>query len=191
MDNALKNRSDFIGGSEANMLYLNYHTKTFKKWWEGKLTGLTQGGFTNKSMSVGTILEKDVIDLYEKIHGVKGTRDLQQSKGIARASTDYVLGNKVSDVKVTTKAFEWFLSGKVPINYKRQLMHYMYVLDMADASIIAYQADDRLLDNPFNELDASKLFEIPVIITEKELNEHKSKIEYLEHCKEMNIYPVK
>src|SRR5690625_1043791 len=133
MDKALKDRSNFIGGSEANMMYMNYHTKTFQKWWERKLTGFPAESFTNRSMAVGTILESDIIDLYEEVNGVKGERDLQLVKGFARGSTDYILGDKVSDVKATSKAFEWFLNNKVPINYKRQLIHYMYVFGLKKA----------------------------------------------------------
>jgi len=190
MDKALKNRESFIGGSEANMLYMNYNTKTFIKWWEHKLTGFPTPSFTNINMSVGTILESEIIDLYESKNRVIGERDLQKIKGFARASTDYILDDKVCDVKATNKAFEWFLSGRVPINYKRQLIHYCYVFDLNKASIIAYQVDDELLKEPFSELDQNKLFEIEVKITEKDIETHKNKIEYLDYCKSMNIFPV-
>lgn len=182
-------RNRYIGGSEANMIYMNYQSESFIKWWSEKLTELPSKSFTNKSMEVGTILEHDVIDLYERIHNVKGERDKQKVKGIARANTDYILEDKVSDVKVTKKAFEWFLTEKVPIHYKRQLIHYMYVFGLNRASIIAYQTDDNLLNNPFIKLDRYKLYEIPVKITKKEIELHKKKIEYLEFCKEMNVFP--
>lgn len=190
MDNALVDRESFIGGSEANMLYANYNTKTFIKWWEHKLTGLPSPKFTNINMSVGTILESEIIDLYEKKHNVKGIRDLQEIKGFARASTDYVLYNKVCDVKASNKAFEWFLNERVPINYKRQLIHYCYVFELDEASIIAYQVDDDLIKEPFSELDQNKLFEIEVPITKKDIEKHRLKVEYLEHCRDMNIFPV-
>jgi predicted phage-related endonuclease len=182
-------RHNFIGGSEANMMYLNYETDTFKAWWAKKLTGVNEINFNNLSMSVGTILEHDVIDLYEAKHQVKGLRDETAVKGIARANTDYIQGDKVSDVKVTKKAFEWFLADKVPANYKRQLIHYCYVLDLRKASIIAYLTDDDTLNNPFEELDENKLFEIPVKITEKDIKNHKAKLDYLEFCKETNQFP--
>lgn len=183
-------RSNYIGGSEANMIYMKYHTETFKKWWSKKLTGLPESEFTNKYMSVGTILEHDIVDLYESVHGVEGLRDESKIKGIARANTDYILNGKVSDVKATQKAFEWFISGKVPINYKRQLIHYMYVFEMQEASIIAYQVDDETLSNPFIHLDENKLFEIPVPIKQKDIDEHICRIEYLEHCRDMNMFPI-
>ncbi len=191
MDKALLNRESFIGGSEANMLYANYDTKTFIKWWEHKLTGFPTPSFTNINMSVGTILESDIIDLYEAKHRVSGERDLQKIKRFARASTDYILDDKVADVKASNKAFEWFLNDRVPINYKRQLIHYLYVFGLNRASIIAYQVDDNVLREPFSELDPNKLFEIEVPITEKEILTHKTKLEYLEYCKSMNIFPVK
>lgn len=190
MDKALLNRESFIGGSEANMLYMNYNTKTFIKWWEHKLTGFPTMNFTNINMAVGTILESDILDLYESINQVKGERDLQKIKGFARASTDYILDNKVSDVKASNKAFEWFISERVPINYKRQLIHYLYVFGLSKASIIAYQVDEELLKEPFAELEKDKLFEIPVEITNKDIQMHKNKIEYLDYCKAMNIFPV-
>lgn len=182
-------RHKYIGGSEANMVYMNYETATFKKWWSKKLTGLPEDFYTNKAMSVGTILEHDILDLYERVHDVKGIRDDQKIKGIARANTDYILGDKVSDVKATSKAFEWFLKESIPIHYKRQLTHYRYVYGLNRASIIAYQVDDTLLDNPFKDLDELKLFEIDVDITDQEIKEHKQRLDYLEHCKEMNIFP--
>lgn len=171
------------------MIYMNYQSESFKKWWAEKLTEFPSKSFTNKSMAVGTILEHDVIDLYERIHNIKGERDKQKVKGIARANTDYILDNKVSDVKVTKKAFEWFLTEKIPIHYKRQLIHYMYVFGLNRASIIAYQTNDDLLNNPFAELDRYKLYEIPIKITQKDIQVHKQKIEYLEFCKEMNVFP--
>jgi predicted phage-related endonuclease len=189
MDKALFDRESFIGGSEANMIYANYNTKTFIKWWEHKLTRFPKRNFTNKAMSVGTILESDIIDLYEHVNGVTGQRDLQSIKGIARASTDYILGEKVSDVKATTKAFEWFINERVPINYKRQLIHYMYVFELKEASIIAYQVNDELLSEPFQELDKNKLFEIPVKITKKDIETHHQKLSFLEHCRDLNIFP--
>lgn len=179
----------FIGGSEANMIYMNYNTETFKKWWSQKMSGFPQQTFKSINMDVGTILESDVIDLYEQIHNVKGVRDKQGVKGIARANTDYILGDKVSDVKVTSKAFEWYLKDKVPINYKRQLIHYMYVMDKLEASIIAYQADDELLELPFQKLEQERLFEIYVPITSKEIEIHRQKLEYLEFCRDMNVFP--
>ena len=182
-------RHKYIGGSECNMMYMNYETATFKKWWSKKLAGFTEDFFTNKAMSVGTILEHDILDLYERVNGVKGSRDDQKIKGIARANTDYIIGDKVSDVKATSKALEWFLKESIPINYRRQLIHYMYVFGLNRASIIAYQVDDELLDNPFEELDKAYLFEIDVKVTEKQLEEHKQRLDYLEHCKEMNIFP--
>lgn len=190
MDKALLNRESFIGGSEANMLYMNYSTKTFIKWWERKLTGFPSPRFTNINMAVGTILEHDIINLYEKKFQVEGLRDKQKIKGFARASTDYILGDKVYDVKSSNKAFEWFLSERVPINYKRQLIHYCYVFGYKKASIIACQVDEELLSEPFSELDSNKLFEIPVKITEKEIETHKQKIVFLEHCRDLNIFPV-
>lgn len=190
MDKALIDRESFIGGSEANMIYANYNTKTFIKWWEHKLTRFPKRNFTNKAMSVGTILESDIIDLYERVNDVVGQRDLQSIKGIARASTDYILDNKVSDVKATTKAFEWFINERVPINYKRQLIHYMYVFGWVEkASIIAYQVNDDTLSNPFEELDENKLFEIPVKITKKDIEKHHQKLSFLEHCRDLNIFP--
>lgn len=190
MITTVSDRNQFIGGSEANMLYANYHTKTFQSWWASKLSEAPSDSFTNKAMSVGTILEHDIIDLYEMVHGVKGIRDAQEVKGMARANTDYILDQKVSDVKATSKAFEWFISESVPINYKRQLIHYMYICELSEASIIAYQVDADLLDAPFQPLDKDKLFEIPVVITQEEIDEHRIRIEFLEHCKEMNIFPV-
>lgn len=191
MDKALKSRELFVGGSEANMLYANYNTKTFIKWWEHKLTGFPTPSFTNVNMAVGTILESEIIDLYEKKNNVTGKRDLQKIKGFARASTDYILGDKVSDVKASNKAFEWFLNERVPINYKRQLIHYCYVFEMNKGSLIAYQVDDQLLKEPFSTLDGNKLFEIDVPISNEEIETHRLKLEYLEYCRDMNIFPTK
>ncbi len=172
------------------MIYMNYATDSFKKWWAKKLVGVSDETYRNKSMNVGTILEHDVIDLYESLHGIVGIRDKQKVKGIARANTDYIIADKVSDVKVTKKAVEWYLKGKVPLNYKRQLIHYMYVFGLTRASIIAYQTDDELLSNPFKSLTQANLFEIDVPISNKEIHVHKQKLEYLEHCRELNIFPV-
>src|SRR5690625_234455 len=184
-----KNRELYIGGSEANYLYANYNTKTFKNWWAHKLSGIPQGSYSNRNMEVGTILEDGILDLYEKINNVKGERGLSKVKGIARGNTDYILNDKVIDVKATNSAYEWFLSGTIPIHYRRQLIHYCYVFGLNKASILAYQVDDSLLVNPFQELDESNLFEIEVKITSNNLKEHESILNYLAECRKKNIYP--
>lgn len=189
MITTVNDRYKFIGGSEANIMYMKYKTKTFQKWWATKLSELPEDQISNKSMAVGTILEHDIADLYERVNNVKGIRDKAKIKGIARANTDYILGNKISDIKATSKAFEWFVSEKIPINYKRQLTHYLYVFGLDEASIIAYLVDDETLDYPFEELSEEKLFEIPVQISEKEITFHRQLLEYLEHCRDMNIFP--
>src|SRR5690625_1548611 len=186
---ATKDRGLYIGGSEANFLYMNYNTKSFKEWWAYKLVGLPKESFLNRNMEVGTILEDEIINLYEFINQVKGERGLSKVKGIARGNTDYILGDKIIDVKATNSAYEWFLSGTIPIHYRRQLLHYCYVFGLNKASILAYQVDDSLLVNPFQELDESNLFEIEVKITSNKLKEHESILNYLAECRKKNIYP--
>lgn len=183
------NRELYVGGSEANYLYMNYNTKTFQTWWAYKLAEIPRESQPNRNMEVGTILEDEILDLYEQIHNVKGERNLSKVKGIARANTDYILGDKVIDVKATKNAYEWVLTGTIPIHYRRQLIHYCYVFGLRKASILAYQVDDSLLDNPFQELDKSKLFEIDVNITSDKLKEHERRLKYLEECREKNMFP--
>jgi predicted phage-related endonuclease len=185
-----QDRHLYIGGSEANMIYMRYNTKTFTEWWQGKLEGIADDSPPSLPMAVGTILEHPVIDLYEQVNNVTGIREKQMIKGFARANTDYIIGNKVSDVKVTKKAKEWAEKGKVPINYKRQLIHYLYVCELESASIIAYQSDESLQENPFQELKQENLFEIAVPITKEEIQIHHEKIQYLEFCRDMNVYPI-
>lgn len=185
----LDNRCDYIGGSEANMIYMGYDTKTFKQWWQTKLEGIDEESPHNLHMAVGTILEHDVLDLYERINKKTGERDGCSVKGIARANTDYVTDDKVSDVKVSTKAQEWHEKGKVPIQYRRQLIHYCYVLNMSQASIIAYQSSEELLNNPFIDLSENDLYEIEVEIKDSDIKKHQQIIEYLELCKENGLYP--
>lgn len=182
-----QDRGHFIGGSECQMIYANYNTATFKSWWEMKLRREAEPSFSNPAMAVGTILEDDVITLYEHIHGNTGERGACKVKGIARANTDYIQGDKVSDVKVSKKAFEWFLAEKVPIHYRRQLIHYCYVFDLRKASIIAYLNNGI---NPFEPLDERKLYEIEVAIKESDIEKHKQKLEYLEFCRDCGIYPA-
>ena len=186
-----KDRELYIGGSEANYIYMNYETKTFQTWWAYKLAGIPRESPTNRNMEVGTILENEILDLYEKVNNVKGERGLSKVKGIARANTDYILKNKVIDVKASNSAFEWFLTGTIPIHYRRQLIHYCYVFGLNKASILAYQVDDSLLVNPFQKLDEKRMVEIDVEITDKLIKEHEIRLQYLEKCREKYKFPVK
>ena len=183
------NRELYIGGSEANYIYMNYETKTFQTWWAYKLASIPRESLTNRNMEVGTILENEILDLYEQIHNVKGKRGLSKVKGIARANTDYILNNKVIDVKASNQAFEWFLRGTIPIHYRRQLIHYCYVFELNKASILAYQVDDSLLVNPFKELDEKRMVEIDVEITDKLIKEHQRRLNYLEECRREYKFP--
>lgn len=184
-----ESRCDYIGGSECNIIYMGYHTKTFRNWWNEKLQGIVPESPSNIHMSVGTILESDILDLYESEYNVKGIREDTRIKGIARANTDYLLNGIVIDVKCTKDAEKWFKKGSVPIKYKRQLLHYCHVYDLQQAGIIAYQTDEDLLSNPFKELDTENLYYIPVEITEQDIQTHKEKIEFLSYCKKSNIMP--
>ena len=184
-------RELYIGGSEANHLYLNYESKTFRDWWSYKLAGIPQESQPNRNMEVGTILEDEILDLYETVHGVKGERGLSKVKGIARGNTDYILNDKVIDVKASNQAFEWFLRGTIPIHYRRQLIHYCYVFELKKASILAYQVDDSLLVNPFQELDEKRMVEIEVEVTDKLIKEHEIRLQYLEKCREKYVFPTK
>jgi predicted phage-related endonuclease len=184
-----QDRHLFIGGSECHIIYMNYHTKTFREFWHNKLEGIVEESSPNRDMAVGTILEESVIDLYESLYQVKGERGIQQIKGFARANTDYIIGNKVSDVKVSKNAKKWHDKGKVPLQYKRQLIHYLFVTGLEKASIIAYQADEALKENPFVELSKENLYEIEVPITDADIQEHSRIITYLEWCRDMGIYP--
>ena len=182
-------RELYIGGSEANYIYLNYNSKTFQTWWAHKLAGIPREAPANRNMEVGTILENEILDLYEAVHGVKGKRGLSKVKGIARANTDYILNDKVIDVKASNQAFEWFLRGAIPIHYRRQLIHYCYVFELKKASILAYQVDDSLLVNPFQELDEKRMVEIDVEITDKLIKEHERRLNYLEECRREYKFP--
>src|SRR5690554_6377116 len=184
-------RELYIGGSEANYIYLNYNSKTFQTWWAYKLAGIPRESPTNRNMDVRTILENEILDLYEAVHGVKGKRGLSKVKGIARANTDYIIDDKVIDVKAANQAFEWFLTGTIPIHYRRQLIHYCYVFELNKAGILAYQVDDSLLVNPFQELDKKRMFEIDVLITLDKLEEHEARLQYLEECREKYVFPTK
>lgn len=184
-------RELYIGGSEANYIYMNYETKTFQTWWAYKLAGIPRESPANRNMEVGTILENEILDLYEAVHGVKGKRGLSKVKGIARANTDYILNDKVIDVKASNSAFEWVLTGTIPIHYRRQLIHYCYVFKLNKASILAYQVDDSLLVNPFQELDEKLMFEIDVKITLDKIKEHEIRLQYLEKCREKYEFPTK
>lgn len=184
-------RELYIGGSEANYLYLNYESKTFKDWWSYKLAGIPQESQPNRNMEVGTILEDEILDLYERVNNVKGERGLSKIKGIARGNTDYILNDKVIDVKASNLAFEWFLRGTIPIHYRRQLIHYCYVFELKKASILAYQVDDSLLVNPFQELNEKLMFEIDVKITLDKIKEHEIRLQYLEKCREKYEFPTK
>src|SRR5690606_27061477 len=106
-------RELYIGGSEANYIYLNYNSKTFQTWWAHKLAGIPREAPTNRNMEVGTILEHEILDLYEKVNNVKGKRGLSKVKGIARANTDYILNDKVIDVKSSNLAYDRYIPGSL------------------------------------------------------------------------------
>src|SRR5690606_39607899 len=55
--------------------------------------------------------------------------------------------------------------------------------------ILAYQVDDSLLVNPFQELDEKRMFEIDVLITLDKLEEHEARLQYLEECREKYVFP--
>lgn len=92
-------------------------------------------------------------------------------------------------MKASNQAFEWLLTGTIPIHYRRQLIHYCYVFGLNKASILAYQVDDSLMVNPFQKLDEKRMFEISVKITLDSLREHEQRLNYLEKCREENKFP--
>lgn len=172
-----------IGGSDAKYLYSGRDTYTFSKWWMEKLGLINPSNFNNIYTAVGTILEEVILD---RMGIPLNCRNLNfKLEGtIAAVSTDAFQDGILHEAK-TIKNFD--KKGKIPLDYKRQLIHGAVVTGATNTVIHFLLVND--YDNLFNNADA-EIISIDFEPSKEEIDEHMEKIMYFTKCYDDDVWPT-
>ena len=180
-------REMYIGGSDANMLYMNYSTDTFRKWYAYKLTGIRKK-LNGLHFDVGSILESEILKSL-RIPKTSWNRKVMLTEHIG-VNTDSIHENKVIEVKAVkySQVFKW-LQSDISINYRRQIMHSLYVTKLDKALFYAAGLKDEEKENPFNIDFSGKIFKWEYTRSDFDFDEHEIRLNYIVFCLKNKTQP--
>ena len=175
-------RSDWFGASDTDYIVGNWNTKSFFKWWNGKL-GFDTYHFKSLSTNAGTNKEHQILE-YLNIPCFDKQIKIPSIK--LRVNLD---GNSLDTIyEVKTHSAE--KPFKCPLKYKRQVWVQMYASGIRKAYIAAYGLKEKDYKNYFLPIDKNRLQLIPIEYNE-EFIEKKflPKVKYLANCLRKGCLP--
>lgn len=180
----------YIGGSDANRLYGSFGTKTFRDFWQERTSGIKLNQFDTLDTAVGNIMESRVAD---EVGIPAECRDvfLKKEGTIAGCNFDG-LTDVVHEIKTALPDYvaKWVFGRKVSANYRRQLMHAMYVSGTKMALLHVLPMSKGQKENPFMLDIKGKVvtFEFPE--SEFDMEEHDRRVRYLTKCFHSGEWPT-
>jgi len=190
-----ESRVAYIGGSDMSFIYGSFDVPTFQSWWKQKVTGLKIYNIRNDYTIAGNLLEEDILreaGVPEICWGIK-----KEKKGtIAGVNTDAlededdgVLTVHEAKTAKRKKAWTWLIGYAIPIGYRRQVYHAMWVCRANKGKIHVLGLDDEEYDNPFGVEAKGRVFTFDLDIGEFDVEEHERRIGYLSECYEEKVNP--
>lgn len=179
-----KDRSGYIGASDAKYVIGNWKTKTFQNWWLEKI-GIAKNEFSNQYTLAGTNYEHKII---EALNIPEVEKDKQIIKGRLRVNLDANTKNKIYEIKTYNYEKEFDINKHK--DYVNQVQVQMYVSEIHEAEIDAYGLIKKDYDNYFNEIDLNRLSKYEIIYDEEWINNiYLPRLSYLENCLEKGLFP--
>lgn len=196
------NRSRYIGGSDANMIYMDYGGKTFRMWWAEKLTGIRRYVLDNIHLRAGTVLESEIADELGIPLDARGIRVTPKKGEIAGVNTDALetMWRDGKECKILHEIktalydslFKWLhAKDGVSINYRRQCLHGMYVTgaELALVHVLPMTIEEK--ENPFLcRILAEKIHTFRYTRDDFDFVEHGARLDYLTHCFNEHLTPT-
>ena len=182
-----QDRSKWFGASDTAIMLGRIETATFSQFWGVKL-GLIVGGYNNKAMQLGNLLEHAIIDKIAEITGqaIRKGKFPSYRRHRLRVNYDGLTRDAVIEVKTSEKGFD-----KVPKNYWMQCQVLMYAKHRKQCELWLYRVTNDDYRNPyFAEIATERLakFEIPYD-AEWIANTYLPRLRYLSRCLRRWEYP--
>ena len=188
-----ESRERYIGGSDANMVYMNYDTQSFKNWWSYKITGIKLFELKGMHITLGNIIEDYVLDHIGLDRKYRGVKKMHPELKYVGCNTDGLEEDPIilHEVKkmMPQKAQKIMLGSKLPIAYRRQVGHSIWVTGAEKAKIHMLEIDEEGEYNPWGIDMGSNLYTIEMG-QELDIEEHKRRILYLTDCFDNGITPT-
>lgn len=176
-----KDRSGWIGASDASYVVGNWDTDTFRKWFLVKI-GLRKETFTNIAMQAGTEFEHKILDA---IPNIRKDHQIILPCGL-RVNYDGDKDGTIYEVKTHNieKPF------KVSKQYWRQAQIEMYTMNTKELYIVSYGLTEADYKNFFNPIDPSRIVFTKVEYDQNFIDEFLPKLEYLMRCIDLGRMPT-
>ena len=175
-----KDRSGWIGASDASYVVGNWNTDTFRKWFLTKIGWRTES-FTNVAMQAGTEFEHKILDT---IPGVRKDHQILLPCGL-RVNYDGDKDGVIYEVKTHNieKPF------KVSKQYWRQAQIEMYAMKSKELYIVSYGLTESDYENFFNPVDPLRIVYTKVEYDQNFIDEFLLKLNYLVKCMDLGRFP--
>lgn len=186
-----RNVYGYIGGSDANRIYGSFETSTFRQWWDERLTGIKLNEFNTLDTSVGNIMESRIMDeigidpIYRNVFKKKeGT--------MAGINTDALTPCAYEEIKTALPKYvlKWLYGKAISVNYRRQVMHGLYVTGRVLGRLHVLPMTEREKKNPFNLDIRGRVVTFEFRSADFDMEEHDRRIMYLTKCFSEKIRPT-
>jgi hypothetical protein len=186
-----RNVYGYIGGSDANRLYGSFETKTFKDFWNERLTGIKLNEFNTNDTAVGNIMEHRVMD---ELGIDPAYRDIFVKKEgtIAGINTDALTPDAYDEIKTALPKlpYKWLNGRAISVNYRRQLMHGLYVTGRILGRLHVLPMTEQEKKNPFGLNIKGRVVTFEFEVKDFNMEEHHRRIMYLTKCFSEKIQPT-
>ena len=182
-----RDRSYWIGASDASMVMGNWNTETFNKWYLQKL-GINKDHFETIAMQTGTHFEHKILDAISPVIE-KDAQIIIPELGL-RVNYDGIGPNgHIFEVKTHRNPF------KVTKAYWRQAQieilayNLEYKTTIPKLDIVSYQVTEDDYTNFFNEIDKSRIGLWPIEFDEDFCQDFIEKVKVLHDCIKRGVDP--
>lgn len=179
-----KDRSGYLGASEADKIIGNWKTATFEKWWLQKL-GINRDSFSDKYMLAGSHYEHRILESLDI------PMELDKQIIIEDLRLRVNLDGNTNDTIYECKTYRHEKGFVVPRKYIQQVNVQMFASGLRRAKIVAYGLMESDYDNFFHSIDPGRRSEFDIPYDEKWINEvYLPKLKYLAECLKEGRFPV-
>ena len=178
-----KDRSFWVGASDAERVMGKWDTITFTEWWLTKL-GINNQGFNNRYVSAGSHYEHRILESL----GIQMELDKQVIIEDLRLRVN--LDGNTANCIYECKTYKLENGFTMPQKYLRQVQVQMFATGIRKAKIIVYGLTDEEYDNYVLPIDPDRILVFDVNYDETWINEwYLPNLRYISQCLKEGRYP--
>ena len=180
---ASKDRSYYMGASDADKIIGKWTSNTWQKWWMQKI-GINTDRFENKYTMAGNNFERKILESL----GLPLEFDKQVILENLRLRVN--LDGNTDDCIYECKTFGFEKGFRLPKKYINQVQVQMFASGIRKAKIVAYGLKDEDYDNFFKPIDKERILEFDIEYDEQWINNvFLPKLRILVDCLKRGVMP--